>query len=251
MWTHAQLLAAFRGAGLRPGDTALVHSSLRKLGPVAGGADTVLDALLDALAPDGTLVLPTHTWKVVNAAQPVFHQTLTPSNVGVLTNVFRRRPGVARSLHPTHSLAAIGPRAAELLAGHERDDTPCPANGPYGRLRDGGGKVLILGEDLACCTLFHGCEEWAGLPWAVSEKPIQLYSITAAGHVIPVALRHHCVRSWELYPRIEPDLLAAGVMRIHRLGECPLRILDAGPTAEWLVARLRADPGLLHPDSRA
>lgn len=144
MWTQTQLREAFHAAGLRGGDTVLVHSALRKLGPVEGGADTV-------------------------------------------------------------------------------------------------------GEDLRCCTLFHGCEEWAGVPWAVSPKPVRLYSITASGEVIPVSLHHHVVRSWDVYPRLEPDLVAAGMMRIHSVGSCQLRLLDARATADWLVARLRKDPSILCP----
>ena len=250
MWTRQQLTYAFRGVGLSADDVVLVHSSLRKLGPVEGGADTVIEALLEAVGPGGTLALPTHTWKVVNADQPVFHQTLTPSNVGVLTNVFRKRPGVIRGLHPTHSVAAIGARAAELLAGHELDDTPCSATSPYGRLRDWGGKVLIIGEALNCCTFFHGCEQWAGMPWAVSQRPVQLYSITAEGRVIPVSLHHHIVGPWDCYPRLEPYLLDVSALRIGRLGECPLRLLDARAAADWLIAKLHQDPGIILPENK-
>ncbi len=249
MLTQPQLTAAFRQAGLQTGDLVLVHSALRKLGPVDGGADTVIDALLDTLGPSGTLTLPTHTWKVVNAGQPVFHQTLTPSNVGALTNVFRQRPGVLRSLHPTHSVAALGPRAAALVEGHEHDDTPCSATSPYGRLRDWGGKVLIIGEGLNCCTFFHGCEQWAGMPWAVRQQTVLLYSITAAGQLIKVPSHQHWVNTWDQYPRLEPHLLALGALRISHLGTCALRLLDARAAADWLIPQLQRDPGTILPDT--
>ncbi len=251
MLTKPQLTRAFHEAGLRAGDLVHVHSSLRKLGRVSGGADTVLDALLDTLGPEGTLTLPTHTWKVVNGAQPVFHQTLTPSNVGVLTNVFRQRPGVLRSLHPTHSVAALGPRAEALVEGHERDATPCSRTSPYGRLRDWGGKILIIGEGLNCCTFFHGCEEWAGLPSAVRPDTVQLYSITADGRILPVALHTHYVNTWDQYPRLEPGLLEAGAMRITRIDHCALRVLDARRAADWVIPRLQADPSIILPPPAA
>lgn len=249
MWTQPQLVTALRDAGLCEGDLVLVHSALRKLGPVEGGAETVIDALLEAVGPAGTVAVPTHTWKVVNPEQPVFHQTLTPSNVGALTNVFRQRPAARRGLHPTHSVAAIGARAAEFVSGHECNDTPCSATSPYGRLRDWGGKVLMIGEGLNCCTFFHGCEQWAGMPWAVSEQPIQLYSLTAAGQVIPVSLHHHIVNTWDQYPRLEPDLLAIGALRLTHLGDCPLRLLDARPAADWLIAQLQRDPSIILPET--
>jgi aminoglycoside 3-N-acetyltransferase len=246
-WTRAQLAEAFCAAGLQRGGLVLVHSALRRLGAIEGGADAVIDALLDAVGPGGTVVAPTHTWKVVNRDQPVFHQTLTPSNVGVLGNVLRARSGAIRSLHPTHSLAAIGARAVELTAGHERDATPCAAGGPYDRLRAWGGTVLIIGSDLTCCTLFHGCEEWAGMPWAVSREPMRLYSIADDGRTIPIDLRHHVTNTWDQYPRLEPGLLAAGAMRLGQAGDCPLRLLDARRACDWLIAQLRADPAIILP----
>lgn len=245
MWTQQQLVDACRSLGLSAGDLVLVHSALRRLGPVEGGADGVIDALLDVLGPEGTLAMPTHTWKVVHAGQPVFHQALTPSNVGVLTNVFRQRPGVIRSLHPTHSLAAIGPRAAALLDGHERDTTPCPPNGPYGRLSDWNAKILLIGVDLNACTLFHCCEERAAFPGGVTERPTALYSITTVGRVIPVPLRVHCINTWDQYPRLAPALEARGCLRLGALGACPLRLLDARAASDWVTARLQEDPSVV------
>ncbi len=249
MRTKQQLLTAFRNAGLSAGDTVLVHSSLRTLGPVEGGADTVIDALIETLGPDGTLAMPTHTAKVVNASQPVFHEVLTPSQVGALTNVFRLRAGVQRSLHPTHSIAAYGPRATALIEGHEREQTPCSDSSPYARLCEWGGKVLIIGTGLNRCTLFHGCEEWAGMPWIRTSGPLHLYSITADGRVIPVTHHPHWVRTWDQYPRLEPGLLASGALRLTWIGDCPLRLLYAGAATEQLVAQLRKDPRIILPDA--
>ena len=185
----------------------------------------------------------------MNDRQPVFHQTLTPSNVGTLTNVFRRRPGAVRSLHPTHSIAAIGPRAVALTEGHERDTTPCPAGGPYGRLREWGGKILIVGVGLECCTFFHGCEQWAGMPWAVARRPTELSSITADCRVIPVTMHRHFVNTWDQYPRLERELLAIGALRTRRFAGCDLRLLDARRTADWLVERLQRDPSIILPEA--
>ena len=234
--------------GITTGDVILVHSSLRKLGPVKGGADTVSDALLEAIGPRGTLATPTHTFEIVNGNQPVFHQRLTPSCVGVLTNVFRLRPEAIRGLHPTHSVAAIGPRAAELVAINPEDDIPCPPASPYGRLRAWGGKVLIIGETLNRCTFFHGCEQWAGMPWAVSEGTVQFTSITADGAEIEISLHTHCTNTWDQYPKLEPFLLAAGAMRLGHIGDCTLRLLDAKLASEWLITRLKQDPSIIYPE---
>jgi aminoglycoside 3-N-acetyltransferase len=248
MFSKENLKTAFRQAGLGNGDLVLVHSALRALGPVEGGADTVLDALLEILGPDGTLALPTHTFRVVTAAQPVFHQLLTPSNVGALSNVFRVRPGVVRGLHPTHSVAAIGPLAEKLLEGHEKALTPCSADSPYWRLREWGGKILIIGAGLNCCTLFHACEEFAGMKQVHDLQELRLFSITADNSIIPVSTRRHVLHTWDQYPLLEPDLISIGALSVTHLGTCALRLLDARAAADWLVPRLRRDPSLILPD---
>ncbi len=248
MWKRQQLVAAFGEVGLRRGGVVLVHSALRKLGPVEGGADTVIDALREAVGPEGTVAVPTHTFSVVHAKQPVFHQALTPSNVGALTNVFRQRPEAVRGLHPTHSVAAIGPQAEAFVGIRMEDDTPCPPDSPYGRLRDWSGQVLIIGEGLNCCTFFHGCEQWAGMPWAVTEKPVSLYVFDRENRMTPFRLRGHWVNTWDQYPRLEPHLVDCGALRIGHIGECALRLLDAKAAADWLIARLQADAGIILPE---
>lgn len=247
MWAEAELVEAFHGIGLCEGDLVLVHSSLRALGPVDGGASTLIDALLKAVGPSGTVSVPTHTFRVVNTAQPVFHQTLTPSNLGVLPNVFRQRAEAVRGLHPTHSLAAIGPKAKEFVAGQECESTPCALGGPYDRLRQWGGKILILGVGLECCTFFHGCEEWAELPMATREEASQFYSITAEGQVYPIQLHTHMVNTWDQYPRLEPALRDVGALRISHIGTCETRLLDARKAADWLVPQLQRDASIILP----
>lgn len=248
MLRKQDLKTAFQNIGLQPDDTVLVHSSLRRLGPVDGGADTVIDALRETVGPDGILAMPAHTFKVVNARQPIFHQTLTPSCVGALTEVFRQRPGTVRGLHPTHSIAAVGPRAEEFIAIREQDSTPCPPESPYGRLRAWNGKVLIIGAGLECCTLFHGCEEWAEMPWATAPEARQLYTITADGRLIPIRMRGHRVRTWLQYPRLEPELIPIGALAMGSINDCPLRLLEAKPAADWLIRQLRRDANIILPD---
>lgn len=123
-YTSSDLLQDLAAMGLTGQETILVHSSMRSIGAVEGGADTVLDALTTFFA-DGLLLLPTHTWKTVRADAPVFDVRRSPCCVGILPELFRQRPGVVRSLHPTHSLAGCGKNAADYLAGEELCNTPC------------------------------------------------------------------------------------------------------------------------------
>ena len=139
-YTKEQLLQQLREMGIRPADNLLVHSSMKSLGAVQGGADTVLDALQEAV-PEGLLILPTHTWKQMSADYNYFNPETEPVCVGILPELFRKRPGVVRSLHPTHSIAVCGPGAEDYIKGEEDCATPCPPEGCWGRLKDIKGKT--------------------------------------------------------------------------------------------------------------
>ena len=102
MYTKEQLKKQLENMGLTGDETILIHSSMKSIGEVEGGADTVLDAWIEYFG-HGLLLLPTHTWKNINADSPVYNPKETPSCVGLLTNMFLKRDGVIRSLHPTHS----------------------------------------------------------------------------------------------------------------------------------------------------
>lgn len=240
-----QLLNTFRELGVRAGAVVLVHSALRRMGPIEGGADGVIDTLIAATAPGGLVAVPTHTWATVNDQQPVFHQTYSPSHVGTLTNVLRLRPDAKRSLHPTHSVAAVGARAEEFVAGHESDTTPCSPTGPYGKLIDWCGKVLLLGVDLTRCTFFHCLEELAGLGEIWSLGPARpKHLIRADGALVHVMARAHSNAKSDNYGRIEPDLLTLGILRRLTIHDAPVMALDAAACAQWMVPKLRANPHL-------
>ncbi len=145
--------------GVRPGGVLLVHSSLRSLGPLPGGAESVIRALLAALGPDGTLLTPALSFASVGRDRPIFDARQTPSCVGALSEAFRTRPGTLRSVHPTHSVCGAGCLAGELLGDHERDTTPVGPHSPFARLPAVHGQILFLGCGLRPNTSMHGVEE--------------------------------------------------------------------------------------------
>ncbi len=181
--TRARLVKDLRGLGVRPGMTLLVHSSMKKIGHVCGGAVTVIEALLEVLGPDGTLMMPTHTgensdparWRhppvppeiheEIRRSMPAFDPARTPSSrMGAIPELFRTWPGVSRSGHPVGSFAALGPRAEELLAPHGLSDM-FGEGSPVARLYDLGGWVLLLGVGHDRNTSLHLSEhraDWDG-----------------------------------------------------------------------------------------
>ncbi|MBO4548954.1 MAG: AAC(3) family N-acetyltransferase, partial [Abditibacteriota bacterium] len=69
MFTREQLTEDVKSLGIDPRGVLLVHSSMKAIGPVEGGADTVLDVFCDYMR-DGLLVFPTHTWATINSKHP-------------------------------------------------------------------------------------------------------------------------------------------------------------------------------------
>jgi len=133
-----RIVETLTALGVERGATLCVHSSLSRLGHVVGGADTLIAALMEAIGPEGTLMMP--SFPSAGSMQQrldsgeTFDVRESPSLVGHVTEVFRRRPDVMRSLHPTHAVCAWGSRAESLLDGHERSPTPYGDQTPYGRL---------------------------------------------------------------------------------------------------------------------
>ena len=224
--------------------TVLMHSSCRSLGELEHGGDTLLDALCDYFS-DGLVALPTHTWALVNKKQPVYDVLETPSNVGILPELFRRRQGVVRSWHPTHSMAACGADAWDFLRGDEESLTPCGRDSAWGRLYDRDAYVMLVGVELNRMTFFHGVEEWAGVPNRVDmEHPNRYVVIPPEGPRIIHRYYPHCADSSQLFPKVESDMLRCGAMTLHRLGDATVRLLSARKSADELLRILRRDPAI-------
>ncbi|MDA0710624.1 MAG: AAC(3) family N-acetyltransferase [bacterium] len=149
----AQLVRDLKALGLRSGMDVMVHSSLSKVGHVAGGAHTVINALLSVLGKRGTLVMPSFNHRSASVYNPL----TTPTTNGAIPDAFWRRPGVVRSLQPTHAIAAFGPRAEAICADHLATGV-WTADSPISSLIHGGGYILSLGVDHNSSTAYHAAE---------------------------------------------------------------------------------------------
>lgn len=146
--------------GVKSSGVLLVHTSLKAMGDVVGGADSVVKGIQFALGDKGTLLMPTLTYSAVDGiVNDTFSAKDTVSEVGALTEYFRTMEGVIRSIHPTHSVCGIGNYAKEMLGTHQLDQTPCGPHSPYKLLSEIGGQILLIGCGLEANTSMHGVEE--------------------------------------------------------------------------------------------
>lgn len=244
MHTKESLIKDLEKLKINNKGTLLVHSSMKSIGEVQGGAEVVLDALCEYMK-DGLLVLPTHTWSYINEKNPRFHVKESKTCVGILTELFRNRPGVIRSLHPTHSVAALGRDALEFTSGDEGFDTPCARGSAWGKLLDRKASIMFIGVDLKRNTFMHGVEEWAGIPGRISDAHEDLYTILEDGREIYVPSRRHCGKSWsEHYWKVEELFLNNKVMYKGSFGDAEVRICDAEGITELLLRMMEANPEL-------
>ncbi|MCM0594474.2 MAG: AAC(3) family N-acetyltransferase [Gloeotrichia echinulata DEX184] len=174
--TRQTLATDLFNAGLTPGMTVIVHSSLSSLGWVCGGSVAVVQALMDVITPDGTIVMPTHSgdlsdpatweappvpsewWPIIRETMPAFDPKVTPTRgMGQIVEAFRTWQNVVRSSHPAVSFAAWGKQSEKIVSHHSLDNS-LGENSPLARLYDLNAWVLLLGVGYDSCTSFHLAE---------------------------------------------------------------------------------------------
>ena len=198
MYKKEDLLKDLERMGIEKTDALMVHSSMKSIGEVEGGADTVVDAFMEYLK-DGLFMTPTHTWAQMGPSYPFFDPETEPACVGIIPNVFRKKDGVLRSLHPTHSIAAYGPGAADYIKGEENVTTPGMPGGCWSRLLDIDAKILLVGCTHTRNTYMHAVEELLDVPERLTEKPCAFQIKMPDGSVKDVEVYRH-------YNKVNPHI---------------------------------------------
>jgi aminoglycoside 3-N-acetyltransferase len=201
---------------------------------------------------EGNLFMPTMTWRTVTPDKPVWDEIETASHTGILTEVFRTRYATRRSIHPTHSVAGLGPAVDLLLSRHQVDDTPVSENSPYGLMRDYDTYVLMIGVGLETVTAIHLPEET--ISEEIYVRPPET-SVTYAcrdrhGTVHQVPARRH----WRLerdFPKFGPPLAARGLLEAGDIAGCPYKIVAMRDLLRDVFAACIDGPGTLRAGAQA
>jgi aminoglycoside 3-N-acetyltransferase len=239
--TVRRIAADLQQLGVREGGVLLVHSSLSALGHVPLGAETVIQGLIEALGPRGTLLMPALSYEYVTEKTPCFDVRRTPSNVGAIPEAFRRRPGTCRSIHPTHSVCGVGPRSGELLEGHDQDQTPCGPHSPFHRLPHVDGQILMLGCGLRPNTSMHAIEECVEPPY-LFNGPLTYVLITADGRSGEKTYTTHGFKGWaQRYDRVA-EVIGPPALRTGPVLKANCHLIEASALWEAALAALRQDP---------
>lgn len=233
----AELVSALKALGVKSGGVLLVHSAMSSLGDVEGGADTVIDALLEVVGAQGTLCMPAFC---DNVTVP-FDMETSKSDSGIITELFRKREGVQRSMQPTHSVCAIGPLADEMLKDHSNCKTACGENSPFGKLVALGGQILLLGVDMNRNTTLHCVEEAVD-----SQSLLPIWEVAMPTYMDGYEGKKIMIEKGPLghrdFLKLTPQLRKNKLVREGYIGKAACKLMNAAPLFDFCVNLLKKDP---------
>lgn len=247
------LKAQLQNLGVVRGDSLMVHSSLKAMGWIAGGAQAVVEALMETVTPEGTIVMPAQSadnsepsywmeppvpenWhQPIREHYPAYDPCLTPlRGMGKIAECFHRHSDTIRSMHPAHSFLAWGRQAADWMSEHPIDDSF--GNGsPLGKMMTAKVKLLFIGVGFDSCTALHYAE------FAQSSR-----TTSPQG----AAVMKNGERTWLVYDCVDmdsdrfPDIVKdyGGHIKEGHLGQAKTMMTDMRPLVEHGIDWLKKHP---------
>lgn len=248
--TKDDLIKQFRECGLSEGQTIFVHASLSSLGFVVGGAETLIRSLLEIVGEEGTLMMPSQTWKnldpstgvhweepeewwpIIRENWPAYNKEITPAiGMGVVAEMFRKWPGAKRTDHPARSIAAIGKYAEYITKEHDLSNI-FGENSPVDKLYKLDGFILLIGVGYEKNTSLHLAETRANFPTK---------SFTTESSAVMVNGKRQWI-SYSTQAVDDVDFVKLGQeydkfmnIEVHKVGNADVRFLKQRPLVDWAV----------------
>lgn len=217
----------------------MLHSAFSPEHGFRGSINELIDTFAEAVGPQGHLLMVSLPYRSAALdwlqSGRRFDVRRTPSMMGMVSEVFRRRAGVVRSLHPTHPVLVQGPQAARFIAAHPDCLYPCGPATPFDELARADGRVLFFNVPIDMFTFFHYLEHQvsATLPFALyTDSPFDVPVVDASGRVRSVrtyAFAREAIRR-RRPERLYDELRARGMVASQRIGATQLlavRVQDA------------------------
>ena len=251
IYTKNELIAQLEALHIPRDRVVLMHSSLRLVGQVEGGAKTLLDALIEYFtATGGLFCVPTHTW--ANLSKDIVLDVNDPATcLGAFSDFAVSDGRGIRSENPTHSMVVFGDRArAEAFV---KDEINAPSGTApescYGKIYRAGGYILLVGVSHARNTYLHAVDEMLGVPNRITAEPREVKIKRADGQVVTRHIHgHHCSFTNDIsarFPQFETAFRYHGAITDGFLGDAPVQACDARimkQTMETIFARADRDP---------
>lgn len=250
-FSSADIQRALVGLGLEAGDTLLVHSSFDAFEGFQGMPTDVIAVLQNVVGEQGVVMMPTMSFggTAVDYARSntLFDVARTPSRMGLLTELFRRLPGVVRSVHPTHSVAIWGADASAVAAGHHLAGTPCGVGSPFDALLKRRGKIVLLGTGMGVLTFFHMLEEALEPKLPASPFTVEVFHLkskTRDGQILDTRCRlfEPAVSKRRNLQKMVPFLKKSGAWHEGRVGGLKIIVLAAADVE--VVVRSMTNQGI-------
>ena len=208
--TKDDVVKSLRDLGLSRGDTVMIHSSVSACGHIVGGAKTIVDAFLEVVGEEGTIMAPAFTrpymyFEGAHQRQRNF-RPFDPKNIdgistGTLPKVMLRDFGAKRSAHATHSWCAIGKNAEYCVSAHKLLDSPCGDNNPMEKALSIGGKVVFFGCGVSPNTFLHYLEDRANSNF-LENAVIKI--VREDGKLVTEVMRNHLPGCRDFYGKKTP-----------------------------------------------
>jgi len=263
--TKTRLVADLKKLGIASDDTLMLHASVKAIGWIVGGPDIVIQALLDVLGPEGTLMMyvgwedsPCDLKNWSKELQQAYSEECPPFDPvksrayrkwGILTEYLRTWPGAFRSGHPEASCAAVGAKAKWLTEDHPLQ-YGYGVGSPLAKLCEAKGKVLLLGAPFGALTILHYAEHVANVPnkrIVHYEMPIlqdgqkirvKIEEFDTCGTILPNAR--------EYFQTIPREYLSSSRGRSGKVGEAQSYLFDAAEfvqfAVEWIERKFLTQP---------
>lgn len=189
IFTKADIIQQLDALHTPKGVPVLFHSSLRAIGPVEGGAEALLDVLIEYFTRDGGLFcVPTHTWHNLDK-EITMDMTSDDNCLGAFATVVIRDSRGIRSENPCHSMVVFGNNAVDFVKDELLVPTPTAPTSCYGKLFDMGGYVLLAGVAHNKNTFLHTVDEILNIPNRMDDKSIPVAVRKKDGQIVSRQLR--------------------------------------------------------------
>lgn len=248
--TTEDFVKGFKNIGVSYGQNIIVHTSLSGLGYVCGGPQIVIEALLECIGEEGTIMMPTQSWKnldptagvhweepkewwqIIRDNWPAYNKEITPTNsMGAVAEMFRKWPGAKRSDHPARSVAAVGKNADYLTMGHDLSNI-FGEDSPIDKLYKLDGYILLIGTGYDKNTSIH-------LADAIASYPNKHYTNESSAMMV------NGQREWVTYETLVvegEDFVEIGEafekeydVKISKLGNATLRFMKQRELVDFAV----------------